>query len=588
MKQNQSISIRKVILQLLIPMATVMVGILALMYQNIQEIRNMAFVYIENTAELNVERINRDIMKMNREVINTLNKNGKEYENLKGITPRSSLYYDGIEAVSEVLRELAIQCEEVAFAYLYLEKDDVIILSTGTIFPESFVEGRLKALQDSLRSGGDDNLTYSRWEYFEDETEGYVYSRYGKNGVSMGCVIQVDSLLSDLHISSLGYEGVPYIVDDQNNVLISWRDRDKITFDENGGVIYREPGLFSINRRYKYMMNGIIGNSRALYIQVLPSGDILDRIMKLQVLLVVMTIGSVVGALVMAGIYFQRILKPMKIFVDGLKNVEEEQWISEDGKNNILELEMANREFKELLRKIQALKIDIYEKELARQKTELEALQMQIKPHFYLNCLNLIHRIADSAGESQILQITQLLAEYMRYYIRGELGLETIEREVHFAENYARIQQLRYGTEAFSFEVMEDEGTEDYLIPALVIHNFVENAITHAVSLDNHVEISLYIATEQYKGGEFLYISISDTGKGFPQEVLNAVQKEEPIWYGGREHIGISNSMKRLKLIYGENCEVSLSNMGDHYGAVVEIRVPVRKREDDGKKEETV
>lgn len=64
------------------------------------------------------------------------------------------------------------------------------------------------------------------------------------------------------------------------------------------------------------------------------------------------------------------------------ENTEEEQWINENGNNNILELEMASKEFKGLLRKIKALKIDIYEKELARQKTELEAMQMQIKPHF--------------------------------------------------------------------------------------------------------------------------------------------------------------------------------------------------------------
>ena len=576
MRQNKSTSIQKVILQLIIPIATVMGGLLILMYQNIQEIRNMAFAYIENTAELNVERINKDIMKMNQEVINTLNKNGKKYENLKGITPRDSLYYDRIEDVSDALQELTIQCEEVSFAYLYLEEDDVIILSTGTIFPESIVEGKLKALQDSLRSGRE-NFTYSRWEYFQDGAEGYAYNRYDKNGVSIGCVIQVENLLADLHINSLGYKGIPFIVDDQNNVLISWRDRDKITNDDNGEVVYKESGLFSISRRYKYMMNGIIGNSRVLYIQVLPSGDILDRIMKLQFFLMVLTIGSIAGVLAMARIYSQRILKPMKKFVDGLRNVEEKQWISEDGKNNILELEMANREFKELLRKIQTLKIDIYEKELAYQKTELEALQMQIKPHFYLNCLDLIHKIADSAGESQIVQITELLAEYMRYYIRGELGFETIEREAGFAENYARIQQFRYGTDAFTFEVLAEPETGKCLIPSLIIHNFVENAITHAVSLDDHVEISLYIATEQYRGEEFLYISISDTGKGFPKEVLEAVQKEEPIWYEEREHIGISNSIKRLKLTYGEKCEVTLSNMGECYGAVVEIRVPARK-----------
>ena len=42
----------------------------------------------------------------------------------------------------------------------------------------------------------------------------------------------------------------------------------------------------------------------------------------------------------------------MKQFVNSLKNTEEEQWINENGSNNILELEMASKEFKGLLRKI--------------------------------------------------------------------------------------------------------------------------------------------------------------------------------------------------------------------------------------------
>lgn len=54
---------------------------------------------------------------------------------------------------------------------------------------------------------------------------------------------------------------------------------------------------------------------------------------------------------------------------------------------------------------------------------------------------------------------------------------------------------------------------EEYLVPTLIIHNFVENAITHAVSLDNHVEITLYIVNENYEDGEYLYICVSDTGK---------------------------------------------------------------------------
>lgn len=84
--------------------------------------------------------------------------------------------------------------------------------------------------------------------------------------------------------------------------------------------------------------------------------------MRLQVILVFLAIGIIVGCILVVRVYYQRILRPMKQFVNSLKNTEEEQWINENGSNNILELEMASKEFKGLLRKIKSLKIDIYEK----------------------------------------------------------------------------------------------------------------------------------------------------------------------------------------------------------------------------------
>ena len=260
----------------------------------------------------------------------------------------------------------------------------------------------------------------------------------------------------------------------------------------------------------------------------------------------------------------------------------------ENGNNNILELEMASKEFKGLLRKIKALKIDIYEKELARQKTELEAMQMQIKPHFYLNCLSLIHGMADVAKQEKIVYITEILSNYMRYVMRDAFEPRQLKEEIEFIQNYVEIQQIRYGKEAFSFEVIMDSNMEEYLVPTLIIHNFVENAITHAVSLDNHVEITLYIVNENYEDGEYLYICVSDTGKGFPPDILEAIEQDKPIYYNDRKHIGIQNSLKRLKLIYGEKAKINFSNMDEGYGAVVEITIPVQKEQNTGTNKDRV
>ena len=230
--------------------------------------------------------------------------------------------------------------------------------------------------------------------------------------------------------------------------------------------------------------------------------------------------------------------------------------------------------FKELLRKIQGLKIAIYEKELAEQKAELEYTQEQIKPHFFLNCLSLIHGIADKNNEGEIVEITTVLSDYMRYIFQDSKKQRDVEEELEHIEAYIRIQKLRYGEEAFSFEATTDGDIGEWKVPSLLLQTLVENSVVHGVSLDRKSEISLYLANETYEDGEYLYICISDTGNGFSKEALDAIENDTPIIYHGRHHVGISNIKRRLALMYGERASITCSNMDENYGAVVEVRLP--------------
>lgn len=70
-----------------------------------------------------------------------------------------------------------------------------------------------------------------------------------------------------------------------------------------------------------------------------------------------------------------------------------------------------------------------------------------------------------------------------------------------------------------------------------------------------------------------MYICVSDTGKGFSDEVLEALEKNIPIFYNGRNHVGLQNIRRRLKLMLGDMAQISFMNMDKNYGAVVEIRI---------------
>lgn len=577
MGKKKNLSLGRLTLRVMIPALVLLTGIILVMFRSIFDARSLVYKYIEDTAGLYVEKINTDIVQINYEVISLLKQNEKEWREMTDIRPDHGRNFEKVSAVQEQLRNLKIRYKEASCFYLYLDGEDVTILDSGTLFPTSILEGRNLALTESLREGRGEDTPYSQWSFIHDGVEDYVYSRYSKNGITMGCVIRMETLFSMLHVNSLGYEGIPYILDEEGRLIISGEDKDKVTFDEAGEMVLPRTEHFSKRKVYSFPITGLIGGSRRFYILVAPNGGILERIMSLQAALAILTAGIILGSALLVRAYYNRLLLPMKQFVGSLKNTEEEQWINENGDNNILELEMASKEFKGLLRKIKALKIDIYEKELEKQKTELETMQMQIRPHFYLNCLNLIHSMADMGQRQEIIGLTKMLSDYMRYVMRDAHAMTTLEDEVGFVRNYVQIQQIRYGKEAFSFEVIMDQGMEEYKVPAMLVHNFVENAVVHTVSLDSYVEITLYVVLERYEDGKYLYLCISDTGGGFPEKILEAARSEKPVYYDGRKHIGISNSVKRLRLLYGERAKISFSNMDEGYGAVVEVRIPAQK-----------
>lgn len=548
-------SMGKLTIQVMIPVIILFLGILVVMFQSMFEARQLVYRYIEDTARLYVEQINTDITKINYEIVTLTSKKGEANNIPAGVRPEDSQYYPILNELVEQNRNLKIRYKEPCCFFVYLEEADLFISDSGSVFKDSQKQGLSNVLMEELRMRKGERTPYSQWYFVNDGEQDYVFSRFSKNGMTMGCAIRLEELFNTLHINSLGYEGIPYILDKDGTIFVSSRDRDKIDPETLKRIAGKRAGIFSESVIYSFPISGIIGETRAFHIMISPSGGILEKIMRLQVILVFLSIGIIVGCALVIRVYYQSVLRPMKQFVNSLKNTEEEQWINENGNNNILELEMASKEFKGLLRKIKALKIDIYEKELARQKTELEAMQMQIKPHFYLNCLSLIHGMADVAKQEKIVYITEILSNYMRYVMRDAFEPRQLKEEIEFIQNYVEIQQIRYGKEAFSFEVIMDSNMEEYLVPTLIIHNFVENAITHAVSLDNHVEITLYIVNENYEDGEYLYICVSDTGKGFPPDILEAIEQDKPIYYNDRKHIGIQNSLKRLKIMYGDKAK---------------------------------
>mgnify|MGYP002530573499 CR=1 FL=1 len=231
--------------------------------------------------------------------------------------------------------------------------------------------------------------------------------------------------------------------------------------------------------------------------------------------------------------------------------------------------------FNDMADRLKTLKIENYEKELARQRMELRNLQLQIRPHFLLNTFNLIYTLAQRGQEKDVQQVILYLSDYFRYLFRSGRNLEIFEKEQHLIEAYIGTAKVRYPG-AIEADYEYDPEIAFVRVPPLLLHNFVENIVKYAISPGKVTHISI---VGQYEDGMVSFM-IMDDGGGMTEEQVEELDRSmrEPRKDG--LHIGYANSLKRLRYSYGEKADIEISSEPGE-GVCVTVTFPYDLEEED-------
>lgn len=224
-------------------------------------------------------------------------------------------------------------------------------------------------------------------------------------------------------------------------------------------------------------------------------------------------------------------------------------------RENVSQIGQLYQTFNHMADQIQILRIDVYEKELERQRARSRFLQVQIQPHFYTNILNLIHGMAQIQDFEEIQKLCRVSAAYFRYLMGQKGTFVPLKEELRCLTSYIEIQHCRY-KDMLEIQVNVEPEMEDEMILPLVIQTFVGNSVKHNIMLVPHLEIELTVKRE---GEHDLLILIEDNGLGFKKEILDKINRNESIEEEG-EHIGIQNVKERIREFYGEAYELKITS----------------------------
>lgn len=538
---------------------------LVISFASIFIVKQQSTRYLQDTANLYIRQINHDFSYINHYMGWTL-ANDESVEMMD--TPGTDYvdYIKSSERVHKQFNELQKNYGQEYNFFFYL-KEQNFFQNYG---PMSLSYTEFLELKEQIVSLTDSKNVYetfySNWNPILVQDTHYIINIVPYHNRYLICLISADDLIRPLQQLDLGEDGYVSLVNHQGAALTS-QGTDVMDANRLQGA---KASLLSLSQPRTTVTEGF--SNASFSVQLVIQFGIFETIMIAQLLIMLLFVVLTCTLSVVMLYFKKKVLKPIQNFSENVRRIHEDSENLDFMSSEIIELEQVNSQFKRLIEQIKKFKIDIYEQQLDKQRIQLDYMKLQINPHFFLNCLTNIYSMAQMQMFKEIEYMSLSTSKYFRYIFQSGDNVVRLQDEIEHVRIYLEIQKHRY-RDAFSYRIDVEEELSGLTIPPLVLQTFIENAVKYAVSRDQELQIRLAVSLRTEGEKLYMVIRISDTGPGFPAEVLKKLTTGKPLDQSEGKHIGIMNTLQRLKLLYHRRAFVEFSNP-EEGGACVTLTLP--------------
>ncbi|CAN1556234.1 HATPase_YehU-like domain containing protein [Flavobacteriaceae bacterium] len=192
-------------------------------------------------------------------------------------------------------------------------------------------------------------------------------------------------------------------------------------------------------------------------------------------------------------------------------------------------------------------------------KIKLKYLKNQIQPHFFFNTLNNLYALSLESSDKVpdvIIKLSKLM-EYVLYDIEGTKFVPLIN-EIDYIQNYIEIEKLRF--ENVEVTINLESNIDTIKIPPLLFISLIENAFKHGGISNDNLKIK---------------INFRVVNSNLEFEIINNFVISQPV--KTKKGIGLSNTKKRLKLIYKNNFTINQKIKFNFY--IITIQIPLNNED---------
>lgn len=315
------------------------------------------------------------------------------------------------------------------------------------------------------------------------------------------------------------------------------------------------------------------GWHKTAYTVTLDETVIAGETVVIKYLLVMLVVFMIPLIVVVFYFFHQSVNKPIEALRDAYKEIEKEHYgfhVETDIRHE--EFAELDEAFNSMSDKLQYQFEKIYLEELALRDANIMALQSQINPHFLNNTLEIINWEARMAENYKISAMIEALSTMMEATMnRGRQQLIPLSEEMSYADAYLYIISRRFG-EKLEVSKEIDENCLQVMVPRLIVQPIIENAVEHGMNFAGKGKIHIRISKKEDR----LLIEVMNNGKLTEKDMEKIVQLlgEKDMKEIRSASLGIRNVNKRLKLLYGDECGLTIkSDKNGHTVSTIIVKI---------------
>ena len=503
-------------------------------------IKNQNIVHLRSSIEIYADSVNEKLHSVERFMYSTITHN-ESLEKLNHVQTFLD-YQENLKKVQTSFTEFEYQNETHMTFLLETDSTDHFINVSNLYIPyEDYL--LLKSNLKSLRS----DISDRKWKNVTTKNSEYL-------------------------VKSVHYEGkIIYAVISSEDILKPLR---KLNIGNNGKLSLKEPNNIPSENYLIHAQNEKTHLPFDIYVLV-DYAEVFRNITLLEVFLSAVPIIITILSIIIILYIRQWMIKPITRLTERLSQLGDsippsEFFISE----GILEIDKANDKLNKVIFDMQELKIREYHSQLELKKIELNYLKNQIRPHFYLNMLSMIHSMLQTKNYKEIEELTILTSNYLRHLFMANQDFSELKDEVQHIKDYLEIQRIRYGNSIY-FSLDYNSDLQNTLVPSLLLQTFIENTIKHGFSFQDLFTILLSIKKVKTENSDYIQICIEDNGPGFSEEILSKLNQKQSLITEDGHHIGITNTIERLNLLYPNDYNIAFEN-NEEGGAKILLLIPYK------------